>query len=250
MAPRTKTPYSTYEGCKNDIHSLIMDNMGLVKSLATRLDVTFQPAVSFDDLISAGTVGLVEAAHRYKSGMDAKFSTFAYQRIRGAMLDLLRAHDPLGKSARAKLGEIHEAITEFQSENRCTPSIKELAVLVDMPKMEVLRYLSYEKWNYMGSLNRGDSEEETPTTLDALLGSDIDTPLEKLEREEFATKLAETIKSLSKREQQIIVMYYYEELYMAEIAEVLGITQSRVSQIHTSALYNLGRKLREAFGNE
>ncbi len=251
MISKTKKRDGAYAEAAHSIRDKITNNIALVKRLAETLDVTFQPAVSYEDLISAGTLGLIEAARRYSSASGAKFSTFAYRRIRGAMLDLLRSEDPLGRSARAKLSAMYRAGRDYRAEHGRSPSVDELAELLDCPRHEVLRYLSYEKWNYIHSLEGqgagGQRDDEDAGGI--LLKSDIDTPLEQLEKSDLTEHLTTAIKGLSVREQQVIVMYYYEELYMVEIAEVLGVTQSRVSQIHTEAIYNLERTLKEVLGD-
>ncbi|KPK66189.1 MAG: hypothetical protein AMK73_00865 [Planctomycetes bacterium SM23_32] len=246
MATPAETAYGKAQGREGVIKELVMDHLPLVRSIVSRVCGGLRPSVSEEDLISAGTLGLVQAAHRYDSSQGTKFATFAYARVKGAVVDCLRQSDPLAKSAREQLTALRRHIQEFRKSNGRKPSVEELAAQADMSEEGVLKYLSYEKWDYVGSLQRvvdGPHEQQNP--LEELLVSDAETPLDELERQERMERLSQAVQRLPEREKQIIVMYYYEDLYMAEMAEILGVSESRVSQLHTRALYNLTRKLEE-----
>ncbi len=249
MATPAETAYEEARQPDGFIKQLVTSHLGLVKRIAGRIRVGLDPSLSEDDLISAGTLGLVEAAHRFDLSRGVKFSTFAYSRIRGAIVDCLRRSDMLGKSSRERLSRLRQCIREFRARHARKPSIEELAAEADMDEQEVVRYLSYEKWDNVGSLqDRVRTGEGEASALEELVAADAATPLEHLEHQERVERLAEAIAELPERERQIIVMYYYEDLYMAEMAEILGVTEGRVSQLHTRALYNLTRKLEGSHG--
>ena len=244
MATPVESAYGKTSGKNRSIEELVTEHLDLVRRMVYQLPAILTQDMPQDDLISAGMLGLVESAHRFDEERGVKFATFAYPRIKGAVMDYLRQRDVLSKSARSRLTRLRNCIAEFQNEHHRKPSIEELAELSDLPEGTVLRFLGYEKWDHVASLT-GVSEQtgEDPTALIELIPADTETPLEKVEREERLQRLAEAIQELPERQKQIIVMYYYEELYMAEMAEVLKISESRVSQLHTRALYNLSRKL-------
>lgn len=236
--------YLEHDTDGEDVNRLVKDHLELVRRIVGQMSSQIRDMVSDDDLVSAGTVGLVEAAHRYDSEREATFVTFAYRRIKGSIMDYLRDQDVLSKSARNRFDKLRELIRQFREERGRKPSIKELADMADLPPKSVLKSLAHEKWNYITSLDNSLKDGQGgETRLSSLVPASTDTPLEKLEHEEQVRMLEEGIKTLSDRQKQVIVMYYYEELYMREIAEVLEVSESRVSQIHTEALYELGRYL-------
>jgi RNA polymerase sigma factor for flagellar operon FliA len=246
MATPAETAYEDAAGCEGHLQQLVMEHLSLVKRIVNRLAVTVGGAISEDDLISAGTVGLVEAAHRFDPSRGTAFVAFAAPRVKGAVVDCLRQNDWLGKSARNQLTALRQIVRDFRSRTGRRPTIPELAAEADMRQSEVLRYLSYQKCDYVSSLDdcMNDSGDEG-TVLGSLIAADCETPPEAAERRESVELVARAIEQLGEREQQIIVMYYYEDLYMAEMAEVLNVSESRVSQLHTRAIYNLTRKLEE-----
>jgi RNA polymerase sigma factor for flagellar operon FliA len=244
MTTPAETAYEQAQEPDGSIKQLVLEHLELVRSIADHIHVGLHPAVSEEDLISAGTLGLVEAAHRFDPSHGVKFSTFAYHRVKGAMMDCLRQNDALGKSARKRLSRVRRAARGFRSEHGRPPRLAELAEAVELTEEAVLRCLSYEKWDSVGSLeSTASGGQEEGTALARFVAADSETPLQKLQWKERVDRLCQAISDLPEREQQVIVMYYYEDLYMAEMAEVLGVSESRVSQLHTRALYNLSRKL-------
>ena len=244
MATPAETAYGQAAGRDGTIKQLVLDNLPLVRRIVSRLCASLEMRVSEEDLISAGTLGLVEAAHRFDPAMGVKFATFGYWRVKGAVMDYLRQNDSLGKSARARLGDIRRCVRELSERNGRKPTIEELALAAGMSERDVLKCLSYEKWDYIGSLQDAvDDAEGEGSVLAALIPADAETPLQKLQWKERIERLSAAVKALPEREKQVIVMYYYEDLYMAEMAEILKVSESRVSQLHTRALYNLTRKL-------
>lgn len=244
MATPAETAYQNAQEREDRIKSLVLENLSLVNRVVDRSFAGMSALVPRDDMIGAGMLGLVEAAHRYDESKGVKFSTFAYYRVRGAVGDLLRQVDWLGKSAREELTALRKRIREFQAAQGRRPTIEELAQASDMAEEEVLRYLSYEKWDHVASIDSYvDDPDGEPNVLSSLIAADVETPAESLEWKEKVERLSTAIQALPERQQQVIVMYYYEELYLAEMAEVLGVSEGRVSQLHTKALYNLTRLL-------
>ncbi len=246
MVTPAETAYQNAREPEDRIQALVLDHLGLVNRVVDRSFAGLYGLVSRDDMIGAGMVGLVEAAHRFDESKGVKFSTFAYHRVRGAVGDLLRQLDWLGKSAREQLTALKGAIREFQAANSRRPTIEELAELADMSEENVLQYLSYEKWDNVASMDRPvDDPDGGQNVLSSLIAADVETPEESLEWKEKVDQLSAAVQALPERQQQIIVMYHYEELYVSEMAEVLGVSEGRVSQLHTKALYNLTRLLEE-----
>jgi RNA polymerase sigma factor for flagellar operon FliA len=246
MVTPAETAYQSAQGPEDRIRALVLENLALVNRVVDRSFAGLGGLVARDDMISAGMLGLVEAAHRFDESKGVKFTTFAYYRIRGAVGDLLRQVDWLGKSAREQLTALRTSIREFQSERGRRPTIEELSALAGMSEEDVLQYLSYEKWDHVASIDGYvDDPDGGRNVLSSLIAADTETPEENLEWKEKVARLGAAIQSLPERQQQIIVMYYYEELYLTEMAEVLGISEGRVSQLHTKALYNLTLLLEE-----
>jgi len=243
MTTPAETAYQNARDETGRVQQLALEHLALVNHIIEHHVAATGPQVSRDDLFAAGTLGLLEAAHRYDESQGVKFSTYAYPRIRGAVIDYLRQTDWLGKSARDRLNELEELMERLRHENGRKPTISELADATDMSEEDVLKYLSYRRWNSVGSLDRSGPDSDEGTNLSEILPSEMATPLEQLEQQERVERLVRAIQALPERERQIIVMYYYEDLYMAEMADVLDISESRVSQLHTRALYNLTRLL-------
>lgn len=244
MASPVQTAYERSGGGEGTIEELVLSHVPLVRFLAGQACVDLPRTVCEEDVIGAGTLGLVEAAHRYDPSFGVRFSTFAYPRIRGAIIDHLRQCDPLGKSAREQLNGLRRHIAECRARDGRTPSIKELGRASGLSEDDVVKYLSYEKWDRVVSLmDVGPASGEEAGEPGGPLAAEAETPLAKLEWQERVERLSDAIRRLPERQQQIIVMYYYEGLYMAEMAEVLGVSEGRVSQLHTRALYDLTRML-------
>ncbi len=243
---RAARAYEEGETQSSEVNRLVTENLTLVKRIVGQLPSSIRQIVPRDDLISSGVIGLVEAAHRYDPDREATFVTFAYRRVKGSIMDYLRKQDVLSKSARKRLDRIRDFIQSFREENGRKPSIDEISDELDLSEERVLDALSNDKWNYLTSLEKPiEDGEGGRTELSALVPARTDTPLEKVEHKEQVDLVSEAIKELSEQQQQVIVMYYYKELYMKEIAEVLEVSESRVSQIHTKALYDLGKNLED-----
>ena len=246
MATQAQTAYQKARAVENKVEQLVLKHLPLVRRIVNHLPWSLLSVVCEEDLVSAGALGLVEAAHRFDESKGVKFETFAYRRVRGAIMDYLRETDCLGKSARWQLTALKRHIREFRSASGRMPSVEQLAEIAKMPEEQVLKYLSYEKWDYVASLDstREDSDGE-PNVLKMLAADTAEAPPAELERKERVEQLSRAIQELPERQKQIIVKYYYAGVCMAEMAEILNISKSRVSQLHTLALYDLSGKLEE-----
>jgi len=247
MSAEALATYAEVRSKESRVKDLVLEHLPLVTRVVNRLPRALVSAFSREDLISAGTLGLVQAAHRFDEAKGVKFGTFAYHRVRGAVIDHLRENDRLGKSARTQLADLRKARGEFRGENGRAPTLEELARQAQIPQQDVLRCLSNEKWDCVISLDspRGGAEEDG-NVLAALLADTAQAPPEKLEWKERVEQLGKAIQQLPERQRHIIMMYYYQGLYMAEMGQVLNISESRVSQLHTRAVNSLGRTLAAA----
>ncbi len=243
MTTPAETAYHRAQDDAGRVRELVLEHLALVNHIVERHAWATGPQVSRDDLFAAGALGLVEAAHRYDESRGVKFSSYAYQRIRGAVLDHLRHTDWLSKFAREKLKELENIMGRLRQRYGRRPTIEELAAAAELSQEDVLKYLSYREWDAVASLERPAPDADGEADLRNILPAEMATPLEQLESEERLERLVRAIHALPARDRQIIVMYYYEDLYMAEIAEILGVSESRISQLHTRALYNLTRLL-------
>jgi RNA polymerase sigma factor for flagellar operon FliA len=223
---------------------LILAHMGLVKQVLGRVAAHLPPYVDREDLLEAGMMGLVEAAGRFDPERKVKFSTYAATRIRGAMLDALRDEDWLPRSARNELSRIDGARSALEHEKNGPAGAGEVSRRLKMPEEKVRRL------HRMAAANGFQSLDEVPSGLidpgDNRLkpGADVsDLPVERAVFEEQRQRLAAVIAELPERERLVISLYYFEQLNLREIAEVMGVTNSRVCQLHRAALRRMQRTM-------
>ena len=220
---------------------LILSYAPLVKFVVGRVSVSMPSHVDQEDLVSYGLLGLLTAIERYDPDREAKFETFAIPRIRGAIMDELRSVDWVPRSVRARAKLIERTIRTLTAELERTPSDAEIAAKLGITLDEFEGYLSDIARSspvYLDAVvpyPSGDREALVDTLADESL-----LPAESgLEREEQSDQLAEAIMSLPERERLLITLYYYEELTLREAGKVLGVTESRASQLHTKAMLRL-----------
>lgn len=220
---------------------LVMEHVGLVKLLAHRLARRLPPQVEVSELMSIGTLGLIDAAGRYQPSLGVPFDAFARRRIHGAMLDALRDLDWAPRSVR-KLGRTMDGtVARLRHELGREPEEKEIAGALNVSEPEYARILDQLKTAELATIRQSTNEDGT-SSLEVAVDPG-EGPYARLEREELRQLLAEAITELPDRERQILALYYQEELTLAEIGEVIGVGESRVSQLRTQAIGRLRSRL-------
>jgi RNA polymerase sigma factor for flagellar operon FliA len=221
----------------------IAEFLPMVHKIARRVVTYLKPPLSFEDMISAGTVGLVRAARDFDPSHKAEFKTYAYIRIKGAILDELRGWSFVPANLSKRIRDARQLSRKITEQTGTSPTDEELAEKMGITIEELYEILENARAQHFISL---DGFGEDSLALGNLLaGTHTNAPDEKIEREELIEKLTEAIQQLSGRQRQVILLYYQQHLTMKQIAEILEITESRVSQLHASALFNLSVKLRQ-----
>jgi len=214
----------------------------LVKRIAYHLMARLPSSVHVDDLVQNGMMGLLDAIDKFESGMGAQFETYAVQRVRGAMLDGLRENDWLPRSLRRDFRRIEEAIARLEQEYGRAPSEKELARALDMPLTDYQKMLQDARGHQLISFE--DMVEEGNEDFLERHVSDVSSePSKLLEDESLRRQLVQGIESLPEREKLMMALYYEQDLNLREIGEVMGVTESRVCQLHSQAVARLRTKI-------
>jgi RNA polymerase sigma factor for flagellar operon FliA len=219
----------------------ILQALPLVRRVARKVASYVANDADMEDLISAGTVGLVKAARSYDPERHAEFRTYAYIRIRGAVLDELRGRTFVPAPVYAKIRKVRQAYQHLANEMGQPPTEEQLARHLGVPLAELYRLLTEARKQQFLSIHglSGDA-----SLMGSLLPADgAPGPAAELERKELRARLAEAIQQLPQRERRVIVLYYERELTMKEIAQVMEVTESRISQLHASALFKLNMKM-------
>jgi RNA polymerase sigma factor for flagellar operon FliA len=225
---------------------LILHYSPLVKYVAGRVSVGLPPNVEQADFVSSGVFGLIDAIEKYDIDREIKFETYAITRIRGAMIDELRALDWIPRSVRQKARNVERAYTTLEARLRRTPTESEVAaelgIRVDdlhavFSQLSLANVVALEEILHIGGEGGGLSLRDT------LEDTTADNPVEVAEDRELRRFLARAINTLPEREKKVVTLYYFEGLTLAEIGNVLGVTESRVSQIHTKSVLQLRAKL-------
>jgi len=210
----------------------------LVKRIAFHLMAKLPASVEVDDLVQNGMIGLLDAIGRYEEGLGAQFETYAVQRIRGAMLDGLRENDWLPRSARRDMRRVEAAIHKLEHDNGCPPSEGQLAKALDLSLADYQKLLLEARGHqlvYLEDLTDGQGGDFLERH-GAAAGLD---PLALLEEADTRQALVRAIETLPDREKMMMALYYEQDLNLREIGEVLGVTESRVCQLHTQAVARL-----------
>lgn len=219
---------------------LVMEHVGLVKALASRLAHRIPAQVELSELISVGVLGLIDAAGRYRPSLGVPFDAFARRRIHGAMLDALRELDWAPRSLRKMRRRVDSAVAQLRHDLRREPKEEEIASALDISEPEYDRVLDQLRAADLAVIKRSstDGRDELEVAIDPEEG-----PHAHLERSELRAMLAKAITELPERERQILALYYHEELTLAEIGQVIGVGESRVSQLRTQAIARLRASL-------
>lgn len=218
----------------------------LVKYVAGKVAVGMPHNVEFDDLVSYGTFGLLDAIEKYDPSKEVKFKTYAMTRVRGGIFDELRNVDWIPRSIRQKAKQVEKIILELENRMGRTAEDEEIAHELDIDIDEFHDLMSKISGTSLISLNdvwHGNDENEEMVFVDTLESPEALNPDTIVEREEIKNMIVECIKKLPDREKKVVVLYYYEDLTLKEIGEVLEVTESRVSQLHTKAIMRLRGRL-------
>jgi RNA polymerase sigma factor for flagellar operon FliA len=230
---------------KADKNSLLTEHMPLVKRLAHQMKAKLPPSVEVDDLIQAGMIGLLDAINRYEDNHGAQFETYAVLRIRGAMVDELRSNDWMPRSTRQNMRKVESAMQALQQQLGRPPSESEVAKALKLSLADYQDMLGDSGGHqllYFEDFH--DSEEGNDSFLDRYAVDDED-PLKALLETDFRQAVIDAIDALPPREKILMGLYYEEELNLKEIGAVMGVSESRVSQLHTQAVARLRTYLRE-----
>ena len=226
---------------------LILTYAPLVKYVAGRLGSGLPAHVDEGDLVSYGLLGLIGAIERYDPDRDVKFETYAIARIKGAIIDELRAMDWVPRSVRARARHIERAIGELEAKLHRAPTDEEIAGKLGIEVEELEESLTEISRSSIAALDELWTISSTGGDQVALIDTIEDTtgpePQAALAQTELKEALGEAIARLPEREKLVVTLYYYEELTLREIGEVLGVTESRVSQLHTKAILRLKARL-------
>jgi RNA polymerase sigma factor FliA len=214
----------------------ILTHLPLVHSVVERIAAHLPSSVDKDDLLQAGVIGLIDALNRFDASRDNAFSTYAVLRIRGQVIDELRERDWIPRSARTRAKEYHQAVAELSGTLDRLPNDQDLAAHLGVDEQSLLAL-------------EQESQLATQVSLDAPMGEDnhfsssltrgddeTANPARNIERDDQRAVLKRLLSTLSEQERQIVQMYYFEDMLMKEIAAVLGVTESRICQIHSRIL--------------
>lgn len=218
---------------------LILKYAPLVKYVAGRLGVFLPPALSMDDLLGHGTVGLIEAVDRYDAFHGVKFETYAIRRIWGSMIDALRSLSMLPRSTIQQVKSLDSAFATLEHELGRSPTTAEVAERLGVGETEVYSMLLAANFSLLSLETKVTAEEDGGLTLLDTLADGTDGPEVNLEKEELLASLARAIERLPERERLVLSLYYHEDLTLKEIGKVLQVSESRVSQLHSVALARL-----------
>jgi RNA polymerase sigma factor for flagellar operon FliA len=225
--------------------ALVMSHVGLVKVLANRLAGRIPPQVEVSELIGVGVLGLIDAAGRYRPALGVPFDAFARRRIHGAMLDALREMDWAPRSLRKLRRDVDETLGKLRHALGREPEAEEIASALDVTPAQYDKMLDGLRATELAAIRQIDAADGRQL-LDIAVDPDENGPHARLERRELAALLARALGEVPERERQVLSLYYEQELTLAEIGEVIGVSESRVSQLRTQAIARLRSRMQES----
>jgi RNA polymerase sigma factor for flagellar operon FliA len=233
---------------KSSREKVIEEFLPVIKHLAYKVSRGFENENLIDDLISAGIIGLLEVMEKYDASRGAKLNTFAYLRIRGAMIDELRSRDWFPRSARAKAKKIQEVTRKLEYEKGRYPDEEEIAKELHMDLNEYLAML--RSCGNLSVVSIEDLSDTVGESRDRVIGyvlEDDENPEKYAEFYELERILAKELEKLPEKQRLVLTLYYHEDMNMKEIAKTLGVTEARVCQIHSQAVLNLRPSMQRHF---
>jgi RNA polymerase sigma factor for flagellar operon FliA len=228
---------------------IVLKYASFVKYVAGRMAINLPSNVEYDDLVSYGIFGLIDAIDKFDADRAIKFKTYAKTRIRGAILDELRVLDWTPRSIRQKSKQLERAYAELETKLGREATDEEICDYAGIDKKDLHKMFDEAKQGLMISLDEGDPDGDTGVSrMDFLHGNPEAGPEGNAERAELKKLLAQEIAKLSERERLVITLYYFEHLTSKEIGKILGVSDSRISQLHTKAVLRLRGKLAKLRG--
>ncbi len=236
-----------------NMEQIVKEFSPMVKYVANRIAMRLPPHIEVDDLVSVGAIGLMDAIEKYDPNRGAKFKTYAEFRVRGSILDELRSLDWVPRSVRQKASNLETVSSQLQTKLGRPPEDEEVAEEMGISLDELFDTINETRNMPLLSLeDLGIAREsgEQQSLLETIAGRGEVDPQTQLRLNELKSVIATAIDALPEKERLMISLYYYEELTMKEIGEVLGITESRISQIHSKAVFRLRTKLKSLIAEE
>lgn len=227
---------------ESQVDEYIVQFAPLVKRLALHMAASLPPSVELDDLIQSGMIGLLDAAKRFKNTYGAQFETYAVQRIRGSMLDSLRQSDWLPRALRKSLRQVEVMIRKLEQQHGRPPLEQELADALNLPLADYQKLL-LDARGYQLVCSEDLPSHGEENAIDSTYADSRPDPLQSLLADDDRRTLVKAIEELPDREKKVMGLYYEHDLNMREIGEVLGVSESRVCQMHTQAITRLRAKL-------
>lgn len=221
---------------------IIVEYAGLVKIVAGRLSMYLGYNVEYDDLVGYGMFGLIDAVDKFDYSKGVKFETYASFRIRGAILDEIRKMDWVPRTLRQKQRKIEAAFSKIEAEYGRVATDEEVAKELEISVKEYEQWLSQTNVSNLFSLDEY-MEQGSEGKVESSLSSEYDTPEVIVEKKELKDTLINALETLTEKEKKVIMLYYYEELTLKEISNILEVSESRISQLHTKALQKMKVKL-------
>lgn len=244
-----KRLWDEYSRTKSQLvrEKIILEYAPLVKLVAGRLSMYLGYNVEYDDLVGYGVFGLIDAIDKFDSAKAVKFETYASLRIRGAILDQIRKMDWIPRTIRQKQKRIDAAMKEIETEKGRAATDEEIAEKLGITSDDYQEWQSQMKVTNVVSLNEF-IEQGTEVPVDSHYNAHIDGPEEVLEKDELKRMLAQALETLTEKEKKVILLYYYEDLTLKEISNILEVSESRISQLHTRALQKMKGRLGDYIG--
>ena len=240
--------WEDYSKSKNDKlrEQLIIEYVPLVKLVAGRLNMYLGYTVEYDDLVSYGVFGLIDAIDKFDYGKGIKFETYASLRIRGSILDQIRKMDWIPRSVRQKQKQIETAISKLEKEYG--PNVKEEAIAKELG-ISIDEYRDWESQTNISNIASLDEfmEQGTDGSVKEFRNNTYLEPEEALDKTEVKQMLMNALTLLTEKEKKVILLYYYEELTLKEVSKVLEVSESRISQLHSRALEKMKKQLGHYF---
>lgn len=243
MSTKTRTTNA------NNRDKLLEENIHLVKIIAYQVAMNLPPHIDVNDLISAGTIGLLEAIDRFDVSKGVQFNTYASIRIRGAIMDELRSMDWMTRSMRDKSNQLEKAYDEIEKRTGRPAEVDEVAKFLEISTDDLYTLLSQvSALSVLNLEDMGINNDEGMDILECIKDPDGKDPMTIVKFNELRNRIAEAVETLPEKEKLIISLYYYDELTLKEIGKVLDITESRVCQLHSQTMHRLKAKLKKIIG--